>query len=62
MAIAKRYRPHTRKIGLLKTLAQKRDGNPNVDLLMGAVNVWCWDRDAVSIVRDMQSAGIERIL
>ena len=21
--------------------------NPNVDLLVGAVNVWCWDADAV---------------
>jgi hypothetical protein len=33
-----------------------------VDLLIGAVNVWCWDRDAVSIVKEMQGAGIDRIL
>ena len=62
VAIAKRYREHARKSGLLKTLAQKRRENPKVDRLIGAVNVWCWDRDAVSIVRELQSAGIERIL
>jgi len=33
-----------------------------VDLLVGAVNVWCWDRDAVTIVKEMQAAGIDRIL
>ncbi|HUT09197.1 MAG TPA: glycoside hydrolase, partial [Thermoguttaceae bacterium] len=49
-------------IGRLKTLAQKRAENPNVDLLVGAVNVWCWDGDAVGICRELQSAGVGRIL
>ena len=62
VAICKRYRQHAEKIGKLKTLAQKRKENPNVDALIGAVNVWCWDRDALSIVRKMKSVGIERIL
>jgi hypothetical protein len=62
VAIAKRYRAYAGQIGLLKTLAQKRQSNPNIDLLIGAVNVWCWDQDAVSLVKEMQSAGIERIL
>ena len=62
VAIAKRYRAHAQKIGLLKTLEAKRRENPNVDLLIGAVNVWCWDRDAVSITKEMQAAGVERIL
>ena len=62
VAMAKRYRQHARQIGLLKTLAEKRRENPNVDLLVGAVNVWCWDRDAVEICRQMQAAGIDRIL
>lgn len=62
VAMAKRYRAHARKIGLLKTLEEKRQANPNVDLLVGAVNVWCWDRNAVPLVREMQAAGIERIL
>ncbi|MGO8674288.1 MAG: glycoside hydrolase [Limisphaerales bacterium] len=62
VAVAKRYRAYARQAGLLRTLEEKRRSNPNVDLLMGAVNVWCWDRDAVSIVKEMQAAGIERIL
>jgi hypothetical protein len=62
VAMAKRYRAFAREAGLLKTLAEKRRSNPNVDLLMGAVNVWCWDRDAVGIVKELQAAGIERIL
>ncbi|HXP63681.1 MAG TPA: hypothetical protein VN829_24460, partial [Dongiaceae bacterium] len=62
VAMAKRYRAFARQMGLLKTLEEKRRANPNVDLLMGAVNVWCWDRDAVSLVKEMQAAGIERIL
>lgn len=62
VAFAKRYRQHARQIGLLKTLDEKRRQNPNVDRLIGAVNVWCWDRDAVRIVREMQDAGIDRIL
>lgn len=60
--MCKRYREYARKTGLLKTLAEKRKEIPAVDLLIGAVNVWCWDKDAPAIVREMQAAGIERIL
>ena len=35
---------------------------PNVDLLIGAVNVWCWEKDALAIVQEMQATGIDRIL
>jgi len=62
VAMCKRYRSYVKDKGLLKTLAQKRKENPNVDLLIGAVNVWCWERDALGIVREMKSAGIDRIL
>ncbi|NGO37993.1 hypothetical protein G4L39_01090 [Limisphaera ngatamarikiensis] len=62
VAIAKRYRRYAREIGRFRTLAEKRQQNPHVDLLIGAVNVWCWDPDPVSIVREMQQTGIERIL
>jgi hypothetical protein len=62
VAICKRYRSHVRDAGLLKTLEQKRKENPNVDLLIGAVNVWCWERNALSFIREMKSIGIERIL
>ena len=62
VAMAKRYRAYAKEAGLFKTLQEKREFNPNVDRLIGAVNVWCWDRDAVGIVKEMQEAGIERIL
>ncbi|MGA2035300.1 MAG: glycoside hydrolase [Thermoguttaceae bacterium] len=62
VAMCKRYRQHAKQTGLLKTLAEKRTDNPNVDLLVGAVNVWCWDKDAVDICRKLQAAGIRRIL
>jgi len=62
VAICKRYRSYAQKTGLLKTLEQKRKENPDVDLLIGAVNVWCWEKNALAIVREMKSLGIERIL
>ena len=62
VVMCKRYRAHARKTGLLKTFEQKRKSNPNIDLLIGAVNVWCWDRDPVPIVKEMRASGIERIL
>ena len=62
VAMCKRYRSYAKKTGLLKTLKQKRKENPNVDLLIGAVNVWCWERDSLSIVKEMKSLGIDRIL
>ncbi len=62
VAMCKRYRDYAKKVGLLKTLEEKKQENPDVDLLIGAVNVWCWERDALPLVREMQSLGIERIL
>ena len=62
VAMCKRYRRYAEQVGKLKTLEQKRRENPNVDLLIGAVNIWCWDNDALSLVREAKSLGIERIL
>ena len=62
VAIAKRYRAHAQKIGLFKTLEEKRRVNPNVDLLVGAVNVWNWDSPPAELAKEMQTAGVERIL
>jgi hypothetical protein len=62
VAIAKRYREYARQIGLLKTLAEKRSNNPNVDLLVGAANIWNWDAEPVKLITEMQAAGMERIL
>ena len=62
VAMAKRYRAHARQTGLFKTLEEKRRVNANVDLLVGAVNVWNWDSNPATLVREMQAAGIGRIL
>ncbi|UCE46264.1 MAG: hypothetical protein JSW47_11635 [Phycisphaerales bacterium] len=62
VAMCKRYRQYAKQTGKFKTLEQKRRENPNVDLLIGAANIWCWDRDALSIVKEARSLGIERIL
>ncbi len=65
VALCKRYRHYAKDRGLFKSLEEKRANNPNVDLLIGAVNVWNWDffgPDAVSLVKEMRSLGIERIL
>lgn len=62
VAMCKRYRRHAQRTGKLKTLEEKRRKNPNVDLLIGAVNVWCWEKEALAIVREMRSLGINRIL
>ncbi len=61
-AICKRYRSYAREKGLLKTLDEKRRAIPHVDLLVGAVNVWCWERNALRIVKELTAAGIDRIL
>lgn len=62
VAMAKRYRQYAKDRGFFKTLAEKRRENTNVDLLVGAVNVWNWDANSVELVKEMQAAGIERIL
>ena len=62
VAMAKRYRRYAKRTGLLKTLAEKRKANPHVDMLVGAVNVWCWEHDAPAWCRQLQGLGIQRIL
>ncbi len=62
VAMCKRYRTYAQQIGLLKTLTEKREANPNVDMLIGAVNVWYWEKDALAMAREMKSSGIDRIL
>ncbi|MBV9868036.1 MAG: carbohydrate binding domain-containing protein [Abitibacteriaceae bacterium] len=62
VAQAKRYRDYAQQIGLFKTLAQKRQENPNVDLLIGAANIWNWDMDKVALCQEMKAAGMEHVL
>jgi hypothetical protein len=60
VAMCKRYRAYAKEAGLLKTLEVKRRENPSVDLLIGAVNVWYWEKDALAMLQEMQSKGIDR--
>lgn len=62
VAMAKRYRGHAQKTGLFKTLEEKRKTVPATDLLVGAVNIWCWEPNAADWCRELQAAGIRRIL
>jgi hypothetical protein len=62
VAQAKRYREYAKQVGLFKTLAQKRAENPNVDLLIGAANIWNWDMKAAELCAEMKKLGMERIL
>ena len=62
VAMAQRYRAAAEKNGLVKTLSEKRRRNPAVDLLIGAVNIWCWDENATAWCKELQSLGIQRIL
>ena len=62
VAMAKRYRQYAKKTGLFKTLEEKRKTVPAVDLLVGAVNIWCWDGPADVWCRELQALGIRRIL
>lgn len=62
VAQAKRYRAYAQSTGLFKTLAQKRRENPNVDKLVGAVNVWNWDADKVALCREMKALGMDHVL
>jgi len=62
VAMAKRYREFAKQTELLKTLDEKRRSVPAVDLLVGAVNIWCWDRDAAAWCRELRACGIDRIL
>ncbi len=62
VAQAKRYRAYAQATGLFKTLAQKRRENPNVDKLIGAVNVWNWDEDKVPFCRQMKALGMDHVL
>ena len=62
VAMAGRYRDYARATGLLKTLDEKRKAVPAVDQLVGAVNIWCWDKGATAWCRELQALGIRRIL
>ncbi len=66
VAICKRYREYAKQIGLCLPFTEKVKRNPalkwGIDRLLGAANIWCWENNRVELVRELQAAGIERIL
>lgn len=65
VAMCKRYRTYAKTQGLVVTLREKLQENPNVDRLVGAANLWVMDghrNNAVALCRELRSLGMERIL
>ena len=65
VALCKRYREHAKQIGLYKPFTEKVKRNPNIDLLIGAANIWRMGggkNDPVALVKEMQSLGMQRLL
>lgn len=63
VAQAKQYRAYAQRIGLVKTLADKRTANPNIDKLIGAADIWDWDSaHADAQAQAFKEAGMDRVL
>lgn len=64
VAMCKTYRAYAKKIGLLKTFTEKVKRNPNIDLLLGAANIWYMGGNIskVDLVKELKEKGIDRIL
>ena len=65
VAMCKRYRGHAKQAGLYKPFTEKVKRNPNIDLLIGAANIWKMGggrHDPEALVKEMQSLGMQRIL
>jgi hypothetical protein len=62
VAQAKRYREYARSKGLVVTLREKAARNPNVEKLIGAVDVWTWEEDKVARMERLKALGIDKVL
>jgi len=62
VAQAKRYRRYARSIGRLVTLREKARLNPNVDRLIGAVNIWTWQKNKTELIQELHRLGVDRVL
>ena len=65
-SIALKYRDYAKENGTLVTFDQKKKENPerakNIENLLGAVNIWCWNNDSIAIVNKLKEAGFDKIL
>lgn len=62
VAMCQRYRAAMQAEGRLVTFREKVKQRPQIDKLLGAVNVWCWDSDGPAWCEKLQKLGIQRIL
>jgi hypothetical protein len=65
VALCKRYREHAKRMGLYKPFTEKVKRNPNIDLLIGAANIWrmgSGKQSAAELVKEMRGLGMQRIL
>jgi len=62
VAQAKEYRKRVKAAGRFRSMRQKLAANPNVDLLIGAPDVWAAGLDQVKLARELKSSGVERAL
>ncbi len=62
VAMCQRYRAAMQAEGRLVTLREKVEQRPQLDKLLGAANIWCWDGDAAGWCERLQALGIQRIL
>ncbi|MGI5924584.1 MAG: glycoside hydrolase [Lentisphaeria bacterium] len=58
-ALAKRYRAYAKETGLLKTLVEKRRERPNIDRLVGAVNIY---GNHWANIEELHRRGVERAM
>ena len=62
VAMCKRYREYAKEIGKFKSFREKAKERPLVDRLLGAPNVWCWEKDKIAVAKELKAAGIDRFL
>ena len=62
VAMCKRYRAHAKAIGKFKSFSEKVKERPLVDRLLGAPNVWCWEKDKIAVAKELKASGIDRFL
>ena len=62
VAMCKAYRAEAKARGLFKDFNAKARERPNVDRLLGAANVWCWDGRPLEVISNLHAVGIDRIL
>ena len=62
VAMCKRYREYAKEIGKFKPFSEKAKERPLVDRLLGAPNVWCWEKDKIAVAKELKAAGIDRFL